>query len=619
MKYKYLLSTFALAGGLAFTGCSDFLDAENKSNMSSDVYFATEEGFENLSNTPYYKLRAIYGDDPAMFCSGTDLYEKGRSNYSDVTLSTYKDLGADNSNVMEFYQQCYDGIQQANAVIYYGASAAGSNVTLRVNEAKFLKAFYYYLLSQQFGAVPISKEYIASVQLSYPRSPQNEVYDYIITLLKEIETDNVLPMTDNTGRASMRAVYNLMAKTYLAYAWDYGTTANADGSNVEIVDKTNFTLAAQYADKAIDNQTPSLSFSEMWDVANDNNKDVIFAIQYTRGISGQDETTTGNRQDAHFSNYYNDEEDTKYTTSQYPASNKLLYLFEPGDERFAGTFMVTQWRYYKKFYKEPQTAATEIYGYYPAWYEDLSKIDAYNVEGTGTETTKVFSSSDPCVYVNATVNKRTGKITYKKGTQAYETTRTTTGTSICVRKFDDYEAVKNTTQRVSFHDIVLAHLTETYLLAAEAYHMAGDDVTSLKRLNVVRKRAKAAELTSYASYKRHYSDGTDKSYNSGSGIDQVPFETNLDPVDVILDERARELCGEYYRWMDLRRTKRLIDYNVKYASGVPSADYFMGPDGKYRWFRPFPQAEINLNDGIEDSDQTDGYRTVSAEEELPVE
>ena len=157
------------------------------------------------------------------------------------------------------------------------------------------------------------------------------------------------------------------------------------------------------------------------------------------------------------------------------------------------------------------------------------------------------------------------------------------------------------------HKLVLAHLTETYLIAAEAYYMAGNTPTSLSRLNVVRQRSGATTIGSFPTYKRYYSDGTANSYNSGSGIDNVPYETGLDPVDVILDERARELCGEYYRWMDLRRTKRLITYNVEWNDGVTSADMMMGADGAYRWFRPFPQGEINLNDAITDADQNPGY------------
>lgn len=606
MKNILYISAMLLVGGVSLTGCSDFLEADNKSNLDSDAYFVTEDGFENLSTTPYYKLRAIYGDDPVLFCSGTDLYERGRSNYSDVTLSLYKDLNSSNSNVLDFYEACYDGIQQCNTVLYYaGQGAKGDNVQRRVSEAKYLKAFYYYLLSQQFGGVPISDTYISSVITSFPRESLKDVYDYIIGILTEIETDNVLPLEDYTGRVSMRAVYNLFAKVYLAYGWDCGTTANEDGSNVQITDGTFFAKAAEYADKAINGKVPALTFSQMWDVANDNNDEIMFAIQYTRGISGQDELETGNKQEAMFANYYNEE--CKYTTSQYPASEKLIYLFEPGDERFEGTFMVTHYSDYKSYYTGTD-ANSAVYAYYPAWYEDLSKLADFHTAAAGHAEANIYSTSNPSKYIKAAVNKRTGAVTYTEGSQSYETSRTTTGASLAIRKFDDYTATRNTTKAVSYHNIVLAHLTETYLLAAEAYYMAGDAPTSLNRLNVVRRRANATELTSYSSYVRHYSDGTDASVNMGAGIGSVPYETNLDPVDVILDERARELCGEYYRWMDLRRTKRLIDYNVKYNSGVTSADQMKGADGKYRWYRPFPQDEINLNDAITDEDQNDGYK-----------
>lgn len=613
MNTKIFLSAMLLAGGVALTtGCSDFLEAEDKSNISSDVYFVTEQGFEDLSTTPYYKLRTLYGEKEStnMFCSGTDLYAQGRSGYASAPLSTYRELTSENTDVLNFYTACYDGIQQCNTVIYYAEKgAAGDNVAKRVDEAKTLKAFYYYLLTQQFGSVPVSDEYIASPITSFPRIPQKDVYEYIIGILEGVEQNNILPMDDHTGRISMRTVYNFLAKVYLAYAWDTNTTANADGTNVQVTDRSNFAKAAAYADKAINGQTPSMSFSDMWDVANEDNNDILFAIKYTRGISGQDELTTGNQQQAQFGNYYNDVPLTKYTTSYFPASEKLIYLFEPGDERYEGTFMVEQAEDYMNYYLTGLTPDTKILYYFPAWYEDLSKITEYNSSAANHEETNVFSSSDPCVYVKVTVNKRTGKITYSKATQRYSTSRTTTSQSMVVRKFDDYEATRNTTEAVSFHDIVLAHLTETYLLAAEAYYMAGDEPTSLARLNVVRERSNATKLNSYAEYVRHYSDGTANSYNNGSGIANVPYETNLDPIDVILDERARELCGEYYRWMDLRRTKRLITYNVKYNAGINSADDMMGVDGQYKWFRPFPQNEINLNDAIDNSDQTPGYVT----------
>lgn len=622
MKKKIIFSALALAGMFSLTGCSDFLDPANKSDLDSDTYFSEEKSFEELSTYPYYKLRSIYGDSPNLFCSGTDLYEKGRSNYASTQLSLYKDLNADNTDVMSFYKNCFDGIQQCNTVLYYGEGKEDGIYPKRCDEAKALRAFYYYLLSQQIGGVPVIDKYIANTETAYPRQSQDSVYKFVIKTLQEVETHNVLPMDDHTGRVSMRTVYNFLAKACLAYAWDFGTTSNEDGSNVQVTDKTYFNLAAQYADKAINGQTPTMTFSGMWDVANDNNNDVIFAIQYTKGLAGQDETIDGNHQQAQFGNYYNDADvtgsdaQTKYTTSQFPPSEKLIYLFEPGDDRFQGTFMVEQYSAYKVYYGEQAAKDTSTVAFYfPAWYEDLSNLSAYNKSSEKHKTTKVFSTSNPCVYVNATVNKRTGKITYKTGTQSYETSRTSTSQTLCVRKFDDYTTKRNLTKAVSFHDIVLAHLTETYLLGAEAYYMAGNEAKALQYVNVVRNRSHAESLTSFAAYKRHYSDGTANSYNNGAGIANVPFETGLNPLEVILDERARELCGEYYRWMDLRRTKKLIEYNVKYNSGVTSKDFFIGPDGKYRWFRPFPQGEINLNSALTNADQNPGYVTSETEEE----
>ena len=113
---------------------------------------------------------------------------------------------------------------------------------------------------------------------------------------------------------------------------------------------------------------------------------------------------------------------------------------------------------------------------------------------------------------------------------------------------------------------------------------------ALDYINKVRARAGLAPTT-FTSYAPEYATGS------------------LQPIDLILDERARELYAEGHRWMDLRRTKRLIDYNVKYNSGVESAENFLGADGQYRWFRPFPQDEINLNEGITDDDQNPGYKT----------
>ena len=75
------LTAFVLA--LFFlSGCSDFLKEENKSNIISDEYYATAEGYEKLVNAAYSSLRTVYAE-PWVFCAGTDMYVEGRTQLYD--------------------------------------------------------------------------------------------------------------------------------------------------------------------------------------------------------------------------------------------------------------------------------------------------------------------------------------------------------------------------------------------------------------------------------------------------------------------------------------------------------------------------------------------------------
>lgn len=61
------------AGAGTLTGCSDFLEAENKTNINSDSYFATEAGLEGLRTYAYSRLQPVLSS-PDLYERGTDLY-----------------------------------------------------------------------------------------------------------------------------------------------------------------------------------------------------------------------------------------------------------------------------------------------------------------------------------------------------------------------------------------------------------------------------------------------------------------------------------------------------------------------------------------------------------------
>ncbi len=75
-------------------------------------------------------------------------------------------------------------------------------------------------------------------------------------------------------------------------------------------------------------------------------------------------------------------------------------------------------------------------------------------------------------------------------------------------------------------------------------------------------------------------------------------------IDNILDESACENFGNGARWMDLRRTKTLVERCTKYnhEMGDKAAQYI----GK-KLLRPIPQAAIDANDNLSLADQNPGY------------
>ena len=122
--------------------------------------------------------------------------------------------------------------------------------------------------------------------------------------------------------------------------------------------------------------------------------------------------------------------------------------------------------------------------------------------------------------------------------------------------------------------------------------MAGQSAQALDKINAVRGRAGLAPLSSFSAYQPDYS--------TSGGF-------TIKDIDLILDERARELYAEGHRWMDLRRTKQLVRYNVQFSEYISSAEAMANSKGEIKWYRPIPANEISANTGISQEDQNPGY------------
>ena len=158
-----------------------------------------------------------------------------------------------------------------------------------------------------------------------------------------------------------------------------------------------------------------------------------------------------------------------------------------------------------------------------------------------------------------------------------------------VKKWDDPQTPQsNMNTSEDYRDIVVLHASDLYLVAAEAYMLMGQNDKCIAKINDVRNRAKAAPITTLAAYDPAYSHGT------------------LQMVDLVLDERARELYAEGQRFMDLRRTHQLVKYNVAYNNYITSVAEMSNGAGEIKWYRPIPTTELSSNTSA-DMKQNPGY------------
>lgn len=566
---RIILQTFmASTVVLGLASCSDFLDADNKSNVTDKQYFSSKVGFESLVNNAYEHMRDIYAtnDYADWFNAGTDMYCDGRNKINEA-FQTYETLTPDNSDVKNLYRNCYAGIRAAYAVPYYAGMGTLDEtlVKKRVDEARVVAANYYYILVNSFGGVPLMKDYVSTAATGYPKSSAADVYQFIISELESVIADNALEASTATkggGRVSMEAAKALLAKTYLSAAWDLGN-------------KDYFGKAAQYADEVINGRQLTTPFADLWkaDCSNDDNAEFLWDCEYDYATANN-KTSGGTSWQGLYSNYLGGSEDPiKLTSSNYIPTIYALHCFEKGDKRYDVTFMkelpdvakgnAGKTGYYTWYTNGQSLKGYKVQRYYSAWYETADDIAAWRAEDPANRANTYVIPMD-------TKSKEAQQMT-GADKDYYANQEFVFGSSPC-KKFDDAVTMSNQNS-MDYHDVHIITLSEVYLIAAEAYMKAGNNPKALERINAVRERAGLIDASS---------------------ID----------IESILKERACELFGNGQRYFDLRRTGTLVNHCNLYNPQLENqAQARIGE----KILRPIPQAAIDANDQLTSADQNPGY------------
>lgn len=325
-KIKYI--ALMLTGVLLINSCSKSdLELTNPNELLPETFFKTEAQVQASVNAAYANLQtfSLYGR--LMFYMMDNMsQENGVNPQIEADKKTYSEFSFDSSNVqiLDYYTACFLGITKANFVLDNAAKInaipEGILTTAKKNkfigEAHFLRGYYYFLLVNRFGGVPIW-ETLPSGPIGKARGTRDQVYDLIIKDF-QFASDNLLDKSqEQKGRATKGAALAMLGKALLYQ--------NKHKLALDAFNKiTGYSLEPNYYD----------NFMEETEHGVESIYEVEYELKLGTGSKWDSPTSGKGLNEATFRgqdygnlNWFN----------VYP-SDDLLNEFETGDKRLAGSF-----------------------------------------------------------------------------------------------------------------------------------------------------------------------------------------------------------------------------------------------------------------------------------------
>jgi starch-binding outer membrane protein, SusD/RagB family len=547
---KILILTCCLA--FFSQSCKDTLEEEVVSVVTPE-YFKTPTGFEDAVKASYEPLRSWYGTQRGFTLTvfGTDTYTKGADGDYKFVNDYTPNLNAQVDYVRDLWNDFYRAINTTNTVIDRAPTVEVDEArkAIRVGEAKFLRAHYYFVLVQTFGPIHLALHETTEVQTTASRSSVKDVYDVIVKDLEEAIA--VLPAKQTEyGRATKPAAEHMLAKVLLTRA-----------GNASAAKPDDYQRAAELAKGVINNTSYGFrllpNFADVFDQSNQEHAEVVWAVQYTNSL-----LTNGNGNSGHL--YFLMEYDAGHKgTMRDVANGRPFKRFKPTtytldlfdrtkDSRYDGSFKQV------------------FYANNPATLAPGMKIGDTAIWVAPTNISAAYKASKNYRIIDRAEVLSSGNYRYFPS----------------LSKFLDPQRLSVQEERGS-RDFMVARLAETYLIAAEALLKSGKAPEAVTYINELRRRAA----------KKGKDDAETEKLKKAMEITAAQLDMNF-----ILDERARELLGEMDRWYDLVRTGTLIERVKKYnPDGAPNIQPF-------HMLRPIPNDQIDRTTGGKEAfPQNQGY------------
>ncbi len=600
MKNKIVkLSIATLLVAMVTVSCKKtFLDETLKTSRDLEFY-KTDAGIQQLVNGAYHQVFATQFNGEMAFsnmCYGADEFRVGGDPSNGMYNSYGNTFGSfvtpNNGNTVAAEAQwdnLYIGIGHANLIIENAEASASTAAAIKqtaLGEGYFLRAYNYLRLVSQFGAVPLKTKSSITVETEFTRAAPKDVYDVIIADF--VKANTLLTNTGGPARITKDAAAHFLAKAYLSRASEINDSWNSTTKAADLAAITPL------CDAVIANHVLAPNYGDLWrytapNGANENLKEVILSAQFTSDLSASGQNT----QHLYYAARYEDVAQMQRDLSgdrPFSRMSPTFFMYRiydmQNDSRFWKTFRT----------KHKVNAATPTAPYVQG---DLGIMYVINQPGDTRFSANLLN--------NSVVYSGTGKtiphvyVAYKNGVTAdggWNDTRRYPSLS----KFFDGSRTAGFNDVRGLRDITLARSAETYLIAAEAkVRLAklgtGTYTDALPYINPLRARG---EFKSGESRSVYYDGGAAPSsapqtippsffpensyYESNNILPTTAASTSLAITNIaalpagdeyiisalglsatydrmlalVLNERSRELAGEYLRWQDLSRTKTLV-------------------------------------------------------------
>src|SRR5437773_6633732 len=239
---------------------------------------------------PIYDANEVSTDEIVVPIRGPDWIDNGQ--WIDLHDQTWTPTSAAASNFFNSdWNNAYTGVARANLFLASVAPITVPNKATYLAEGRALRAFYYYILMDFFGGVPIVTD--PTDHALHPRNTRREVFDFIESELIAAR-DSGLPATwnaANNGRFTKGAADAILANMYLnagVYTKDAagGTGINATGYNscasVTVTGGDACAAAIAAADRILTSGNYALadSFPQMFRADNANSRENIFVVKF---------------------------------------------------------------------------------------------------------------------------------------------------------------------------------------------------------------------------------------------------------------------------------------------------------------------------------------------------